>query len=912
MRNIRLFLIGLAIVTILAGGIGLAFRLYKRFNAHTESPFNAIPGNTAIIIQLNQAGNLLADLNRSNLIWKSASRYPGIITVRNELRYLDSASRKSEQINQIFRQYKVWIAVTLSGRSTFGALYLASVGNLESESGILDFIRTLGQDSVIITSSPYSTTTLYRAQSKRGGSPFYFSVMKGVFSGSYHANLVKRSLDRLSLNTPVASPLGFKKVLSTVGQKADANIFINYRFFSLVLSAIASEEMFADLIRFSGFADWSGLDLIIKKDELLFNGITVASDSNQQFLSLFTDQDPQKMTISSVIPYNASYFTAYAWSDPERYVTRYQSRVMGPESSTNDQNIVAAIADRYSLNINEYFLPWIGREAAVFGFELPATSKECSIAALSVLDSAKALNSLKALSDSLGIKSESVTYRGYSILKSSLPPFVSALFGDLFSKVRGTHFIVMNNFLLTTDNPEGLHVVIDNLLNENTLSKRKQYLDFTTNLPDQYNIYSYYNTRIAIGSIRKLLNQSMYQQLNPMLDSLRKIESVAFHFSNTDGLFYTNFFLRYNPNTDSDGPLLWQTAMDTNILVPPSIIRLNRSDEKVVVLADENQKLYMVDKEGLILWKLPIMGKILGGIHPVWMPGHDSVFLLFNTETHLYLLKADGNYADKFPMRFPLNATNGLTLIGKKDDGPPEILVAFQDHALYRFGLDGISDRDWKRPLLGEKITQPALSLHAGNRNYIAIVGQSGRTYIANQTGARAITLNPGYLNSPYAAIYPNKTNKKGVLITSDPSGKIVFIRENGQTSSVTLNIFTPEHRFFYSDITGNGTPEFIFSDRNQIFYYSRNYKLVYSYAFRREINNEPFLLNGIRGKSMMGFVVPETNELFLFDQHGYHELESGIRGNSAFDIGLFPGQKNPTLVVGAGKQLRAYRLPKL
>jgi hypothetical protein len=911
MRNIRLFLIGLAVITILSGGIGLAYHLYKRFNTRAESPFNAIPGNTAIIIQLNQAGNLLSELNRSNLLWKSVSRYPGIVTVRNELRYLDSASRKTDQINQIFRQYKVWIAITLSGRSTFGALYLASVGSMDSEAGILDFIRTLGQDSVLITSSPYSTTTLYRAKSKSGKQPFYFAVMNGVFTGSYHANLVKRSLDRLSLNTPVASSAGFKKVLSTVGQKADANIFINYRFFSLVLSSIASEDMVTDLIRFSGFADWSGMDLIIKKDELLFNGITVASDSNQQFLSLFSDQEPQKMVISSVIPGNASYFTSYAWSNPEKYVTSYQTRVMGPESSTNDQNIVSAIADRYSLNINEYFLPWIGKEAGIFGFELPENAKACNVAVLAVTDSAKAMISLQSLSDSIGIKSEVLIYRGCSILKTSLPPFISALFGDLFSKVRGNHFCVMNGFLFTTDNPDGLYAVIDNLLNDNTLNKRKQYLDFTSNLPDHYNVYSYYNTRIAISSIRKILNQSLYQQLNPMLDSLRKIESVAFHFSNADGLFYTNFFLRYNPNTDSDGPLIWQTAMDTTILLPPTMIRLNRADEKAIILADQNQKLYLVSKEGEILWKLPIMGKILGKIHPVWLNGHDSVFLLFNTESHLYLLRSDGNYADKFPMRFPLNATNGLTIINGDDHDNPEIVVAFQDHALYRFGLDGISNRDWKRPVLGERINHPALYLQSNGKTYIAIIGQTGRTYIANQSGTRSVTLNPGYLNSAHANIYLNKTNKKGIFISSDPSGKVIFIRENGQVSSVTLNIFSPQHRFFYGDITGNGAPEFIFSDRNQIFYYNRNYKLVYSYSFRREINNEPFLLEGIKGKSMIGFVVPETNELFLFDQHGYHELESGIRGNSAFDIGLFSDKTPPVLIVGAGKWLRVYRLSK-
>jgi hypothetical protein len=394
-----------------------------------------------------------------------------------------------------------------------------------------------------------------------------------------------------------------------------------------------------------------------------------------------------------------------------------------------------------------------------------------------------------------------------------------------------------------------------------------------------------------------------------MLDSLEKIESVAFQFSNTEGLFYSNFFLRYNPNNDSEGPLLWQAALDTTVLMAPKVLSLSARSDKVIVLTDINQKLYMISKDGLIVWKLPVMGKILGEIHPVHLPGSDTAFLLFNTDTHLYLLKADGSYADKFPMRFPLKATNGLAVVSTGQKNGYEILVAFQDNILYRFDLEGHAVQEWKRPSLPEKIVQPVSILSLERQQYFALVGQSGKTTIANHEGGYGISLSPGFVNAPASRIYPNKTNRKGPLLTTSPDGKLVFIQRNGVVTSVTLNLFTGDHRFFYADITGNGQPEFIFADRNQIFYYNRNYKLTYSYAFRREIKNEPFLLTGSNGKVMIGFVVPETNELFLFDDRGYHELESGIRGNTAFNIGILSPGGQYSLVVGSGKWVRNYRL---
>ena len=301
----------------------------------------------------------------------------------------------------------------------------------------------------------------------------------------------------------------------------------------------------------------------------------------------------------------------------------------------------------------------------------------------------------------------------------------------------------------------------------------------------------------------------------------------------------------------------------------------------------------------------------MGKIHPVRLRGNDSLFLLFNTDTHLYLLHADGRFADKFPMRFPLHATNGITVTDWDENNDYRIMVAFQDNRIYCFTLDGVSLYGWKRPNIKEEVTEPVSCFKVGGKDYLLVSGVTGNTMILDRNGEQQITPGPKFTHAPLSGFHINKTNKKGPFLTTGPDGKVIFIHENGKTSEVTLNIFTPEHRFFYEDISGNDQPEFIFSDKNSIFYYNRNYKLTYSYAFRREISHPPFLLRGSEGKVMIGYVVPETNELFLFDQNGYHELESGIRGNTPFDVGYLENEAHLNLLVGAGKLLKNYRLPK-
>lgn len=909
MKILRVALLVLVIVAALAGFFWLGYSLYNRYSHNSVSPFQAIPGNTALVIKLNKAGNLLSELNRSNLLWHTLTRFPGIGSIREELNYLDSASRKNEKINALFRQSNVLVSITLIGRSDFGALYLTPVSGVDPAVYIKDFIADISHEKPLVTESPYAAAKIYRISMKDQRNAFYYAVMKGLFIGSFHSDLVKRSIDRLSLNTPMAYSAGFQRVESASGKNADANVFINYRFFSLVLSRVTSYRTLPDLVQLSDFADWSGLDLIIKKDELLMNGITVASDTGQQFLALFHEQKPQIKKIMSVIPEESISLISYGWSDPLKFTMKLQNRSVRDEFYTDDRNEALAIIERNQLNVKEYFLPWIGSEAGVFQYEDPVTMTGTKYLVFEIRDSVLMRNALFSLADSLGLPHDSLRYQGHRIYRVPLPAFFPILFGELFSKVNPAAFTCLGNYAVFAATSNELEPIIAHYVEGRTLEKNQTFRDFIANLSDRSNVFCYMNTSKSARAIRELIDPELAARIIPVMDSLKKFESVAFQYGSSGDLFYSGIFLRYNPHLGSDGPVEWRASLDTTISGYPAILPITRDNKKCIAVTDSLSNLYLIAPSGQILWKLHIMGKRLSEIHPLTIPGSDSNFLLFNTDTHLYLLHADGRFADKFPMRFPLNAVNGLATVSDHPGEKPEILIAFQDNRIYRFNLKGESVREWKRPGLKDDIHEPVKVIRSGERTFIAISGSTGTTRIVDNDGNDGIILRPTFNRSPNADLYINRTNKKGALITTTIGGKVVFLSVNGAFSEVTLNMFSDQHRFFYEDITGSGQPEFIYSDRNAISYYDRRYKLVYHYAFRRDINAPPFVVHGEGGKIMIGYVVPETHELFLFDRNGYRELASGIRGTTRFDIGQFEPANPMKLVVGDGKFLKCYRL---
>lgn len=910
MKKLRISLLIIAASAALTGILWLAISLYSRIGTPSESPFNAIPGNTAMIIKLNKASTLIEELDRSNLLWKAISRFPGVNAVKKELHFIDSLFRLNEGLRKRFLQSDVLVSVTLSGRNNFGTLYLTAVEGKAPDDHLLSFLKEAGKEAVFLTETPYFTTRLHRVQFKGSRNPVYFAVIKGVLLASRQPDLVKKGIDRLSLNTPLAASPGFRLVESTSGKKADANVFINYRFFSLVLSKITRVETVPDLIRFAFFADWSGFDLIVKKDELLFSGITVASDSNQHFLSLFSDQKPLKAELPSVIPDHSLYFINYSWSDPARFSLRIQNKPPREETFSLYQSAVSRLSRQYQVNVSDFFLPWIDREGGIFLMPGGNNGLPVTYAAFHCSDGPLAVRKLGELAKAMNVKADSSPYKGRMIHRIPLTGFLPALFGEQFAKTDPRCFTILNGFIIFAPSPQDLEPVINAWLNNTTLANDKIYQDFSSDLSETSNIYCYFNTRYATGFLVSQLGPELNLQLAPVMDSLRKFESIAFQFSNLDGLFYSNLLLRYDPNLGKEGPLSWEIKMDTTITDRPRIIRGAPHTPPFILASDISGNLYRISASGKIEWKIQLMGKKLGEIQPLKLPGNDSLFLLFNTDTHLYMIREDGLFAEKFPMRFPMAATSPVTLLEPTGGEPMTILVALRDHRVYHFGLDGLSVSDWLRPGLEENITAPVNHLKTRGRDYLCISGEEGHSLIVDLHGKKIIDPGIRFTHSAQSNLYVNHTHKKGLFITSGTAGDIQFIQDNGLVNPVNLNPYTPAHYFFYEDIIPGGSQELIIIDKNRIDYYQENLKLVYTYSFRRDVTSPPFLIRLPDQRIMVGLRTPETNELSLFDMQGNREMGSGIRGNTPFDLGYLTDHPGLSLVVGYGKFLRCYRLP--
>ncbi len=895
---------------VLAGIAYIGWLLFMKMNSKSESPLKAIPQNTALILKINNPHAFWMELNQNNLIWKQLVLLPSLKELSSGINRIDSMLKSDEKLSVMLRNHPVYLALTVKGRYEPVWMFIVQLSGYAPSDAVTDFIGKQFGDKAIIHKVPYGTSDLIRVIVRGEKEPFYFAVGKGVLVASTRPDLVSKSIDQISLNLPSVSGTGFRNVESISGKKVNANIYINYRILPPFLSRYLKEGNNFDAEKQRQFADWSGLDIIVKKDELLMNGFTTLSDTLGQYLSVFLDQVPQKIRVTGILPGNTSSFV-YAGTDaPARYHQNLAGFIMEKAPYLREFRNLTNLEERSSISMKDYFLPWTGNE--IVSVSVSATIEgdpDNEYAVIAASDAHLADSLLKDLAGITGNRPDSVNYEDHVIRQLHLQDIIPYIWGPFFRMVHGSCYVNIDGYIVFGNDVTSVKEFLKQVTSGNILSKDRDFASFSENIPDNSNLYLYSNNSRSLNAIRDLLQDNIYDEIEPSLDSLKKLDQFGLQLSNREGIFYTNFFTRYNPNPGEKGPMEWQVALDTVLYGKPQLIPVDRQGHKEVIAFDHANQIYIIDSLGNIRWKLKLPGQVMGPVVPVFSEGSDSCFFLLNTPTHLCLISQNGNFAKGYPVAFPARAVAAFSPFDPGTNPDQRYLIPLSNRKIYAFRPDGKPPKLAMSPGFKEDIASPVSVISYGGRNYYFIRGKSGSFLITDSRGKSLIRTPKMTLSGGLSEFYINRTNKKGSFLTTDPAGKVLYIGMSGKTAEATFNLFSPAHRFFYLDLNNDGAFEFIFYDQNKIYYYNRFYKMIYSYVFTRELSIPPFMIRLPDGSYRIGAVSGSADELYLFGDKGLITLEPGIRGNSFFDIGTADGKAPLLLVTATGKYLKCYRL---
>ncbi|NOX45819.1 MAG: hypothetical protein GXO89_02450 [Chlorobi bacterium] len=899
----------------LVGTVGFfTYRYIESYNGPSAPILNSIPPDAAFFLEIEKPENAIATLLQDTEIWKELNNIPEIGEIDNEIRQLDSLIHLDETTVNILGQSQMVLAVCPVDSGRFGVLYVVSLPSSRQKLSVQDFIR---KHAGSIHHYNYKEIELSRVNLKNNKTDLHFSEYKGLLLLSFHEKLIKKGIDRLDYGNSLGTDASFKKVQTTAGKNALARFYLKFSAFSGFTANILDKNKLS-LNSISGFADWVELDVVSKPRQLLLNGFGVVNDSVAQYLGCFA-QEPQQVIVPEILPYDVSLLLDLGFADFESYLKKYTDYLYGTGQLEKFDKDLISINKKYGVKLQKQFFPLVGSEV---GMALPARpagglgsgkdmERNCYVF-FKAKDIKKTVAFMDGLASKVSRKHKKNLYEKehneYVIRKLDIPEFATAVFGPWFSCMKGNYFITIKDYVVMANKPSALIHLIDAFYLQKTLSGNYNFQVFSDNISESSNILFYCNTRKSFDYMRTFWNEPYSKLMKENSNSLKSFEAFAIQFSYVNNMFYTNFYLKYNPEFKEVNPSNWEVALDAKIIGKPHLLRNFKTGNLNVLVADELNNLYCIDPDGMVKWKTPIPEAIQSDVFPVDYYKNDKLQFLFNTENYLCLYDVNGNQVEGFPHKLIAKATNGLSVFDYGNSKKYRLLLGLEDNRIYNYSIDGKLVEGWKKIKARSTVTFSVEHLVSNKKDYIFVVDDKGQVIITNRRGEVRVRLRKKLIRAKNSRFYKNETNRKGIFITTNNKGKLTYVSASGKLKYTGFGDFSPEHFFFYDDFDGDGSKDFIFVDKDRLMVFNKFKKVLLRHQFNSEIIGKPVLFT-LNGENHIGIIEPSSNEVLIFNKSGRAFAQQKFTGETIFVTGSLNNNSKTNLIICSGDKVMNYLL---
>ncbi|MBU1010846.1 MAG: hypothetical protein KKD74_11990 [Bacteroidetes bacterium] len=883
-----------SVAILLLALVMLGWLLLARLRPADKSIYDAIPLNSLAVFEANHTGEPWQKITGENRMWKSLLQSEHFRQIDQQIGLLDSVVKGKPGLMTALYDKKMALVLDESPAG-FGFVFIVETGNLLYNYELQELIaKQAGTDAAVVERTQGDQEVSFVIDANTG-IQFNFCLTRGLFIGSFDKELVDKSLRQLQQPQNLLSDPAFVRMKNTCGALAEGFLFINTPQFSRLVAACSAQSYHDAIAKAVATAGgWVALDLLVKPGELLLNGYIDPIDSQSSYVGSLIDQEPVALGLYNVLPFHTRILLHFGMSD----FAAYQQRISNPAYA-------AQLEQACGFDAAEALLRLIDKEIAFGVSGSGSVQRPFFVAKLTDKDAAAQL--LQQISASVPGSEKPYAGEWTQFAHINLPDFVPGIFGKAFSSIEKTHYCIIDQYLILANDYASLSEMVSLYKAGRTLDLSANFRKFSNNIADKSNLLLYVNLREGLAMVNKYLSPEIAAHLVDNQQAFREFEGMALQFSSLNGLIYCSFYLKHNPSYEEENLVSWQTRLGADMVGKPCIVPDHITAKSDVIVFDADNHIYLISPFGEILWKVRLSGPVISDVFTVDYYGNGKYQYLFNTANYLYLLDRNGNNTANYPIKLVSQATSGLTLFDYNNTGDYRLLVNCADKTVHNFTLRGKEVDGWKRPKSLEIVTRPVERLVAGGKDYIIITDINGNIRIVDRQGVTRISVKGNIEKARNSGFYINKTNSKGVLLTSDQKGQLLYVSSNGLLSTTDFGSYSPDHFFLYEDFDENNSVDFIFLDGTKLVIFDRFRNELFSHNFDYPITTKPAFINVSATRRYLGIVSEAGREIFLIDKKGNMIISSGLAGETPFAVGSLHDNSEINLVTGIANTVYNY-----
>lgn len=505
----------ISIVVLLVAIVTMAYLYFSRLNAahnSTDIGLHAATASSAMIFSFeNQKG--ITDILKEQPLFSEllgTEKYKQLSSIKKHLLAIPKVNQETEN------QY----------------VYVAFVPGSRQETDFLCFTQL---------HNPAHTPQLLHAL-KAGGTQM--ENLKGVFKltlsdstvffMAIKENLIVLSNAQQQITTVLAKNLDNKpdkfaeyiRSSTRFNKNSLAQLYINFNTLPVLLKNIIAGNLNGGLQLLSNQDAFAALNYNYSKDKVLLTGTTATNNPNSYY-QLFSELQPQKISIHNLLPVNTATYTIFAIDDYLPWRKKLGSWLSNEKNDKQVSHLIETINTTYHLNLDD-IIPKYFKDQLIT-FQLSTAEK---LGAINLTNGDKLMQLLIDLSTDYNDE--------IKVLKET--GILYAYFGLPFEGFKRPYYTILDNHMVFANNAATLQSFLNSYKNNQLLINKANYINAGNQLPGNSSISIYIDHANAAELLRKNINANYYRNIQSD-KGLKNYDSFTYQLSGDNGKFQTNILI---------------------------------------------------------------------------------------------------------------------------------------------------------------------------------------------------------------------------------------------------------------------------------------------------------------------------------------------------------------------------------
>jgi hypothetical protein len=731
-------------------------------------------------------------------------------------------------------------------------------------------------------------------ESKSGGNSFlwipfevndqrdtlFISLISGLLVCSDSKEVAEEAALQITRGDDIRNMPGFARVHMAAGKKED-KIFVVFSNLSQLLRNYLStgkQDMAEHIANLAGTA---GGDIYISENGLVMSGYTESTDSSE-YLYRYKFLPPTELHSYKILPSATVFF--------ETQILPSASLELGFNDTVSRETQSLAV------RLKEYIGEEITR--ALIDIKEQSVAENCLI----VYELNNRVRAEQIFLEELGQKPEINYFTPddqikMPVYKTHSNGLAGLLKPGIVPGFNETYFAFYDEFMIEGSSYTTVsRLLYDNLLNK-TLANDLTYRDFESTLPTRAGYFFYCVPSLIVNYLSGFLNDDIIEALKSNKNSLSKMQSAGYQLASSNGMIYNSLSIRFKEEAREESTTEWETLLDTLAAIKPFFFTNHITGAKEIFIQDWNNNTYLINAAGRVLWKVPLIERIVGNIYMIDYFGNGKYQILFSGKSYIHLLDRNGNYVERYPVKLRSPATNSLAIFDYDNNLNYRLFIAGEDKMIYSYDKTGSVVKGWKPFRTIGQVKSEISYFRISGKDYI-VASDENSVYFLDRTGNKRLDLKEAVIRSKGSSMRLIPGSEPSVVCSS-PDGTVQHIYFDGSVRKFRLKEFSSDHSFDIFDVNGDGFGEYIFIDKGILYLYNHNRSELFSRDFNSENLGGPinFIFSGTDRK--IGVFDGSKKLIYLIGKDGKTINGFPLRGASMFSIGKLSEKSGWHLIVG-------------